>query len=145
MQEDVAGLPSANPVDELEARMFDSMALRLQISLVDGMAGLFESLRASVVGIASKLEEKTAVPAVKVQLAYLQAIQENSFWEGIHLDHIAIGKLRQNAALTSSDLEELETMLVIPTRRPFRAVGRGGGVQRERGNSMHVRCPFWAQ
>ena len=176
MQEDVAGLPSANPVDELEARMFDSMALRLQISLVDGMAGLFESLRAKVVGIASKLEEKTVVPAVEVQLAYLQAIQENSFWEGVHLDlleelrlrirnlvqfidkeerknvysnfedeivgirvgdavvipkmtgpqyekrvrdylkghldHIAIGKLRQNAALTPSDLEELETMLV---------------------------------
>ena len=68
LQESIAGLPSAVAVDELEARMFDHTALRRQIALVDGMAGAFEALRANVVEIASKLEEKTAVPAVKAQL-----------------------------------------------------------------------------
>ena len=169
-------MPSANPVDELESRMFDHLALRMQIALVDGMAGLFESLRSNVVEIASQLEEKTTIPDVKAQLAYLQAIQETSFWEGVHLDlledmrlrlrgliqfidkrarrnvysnfkdeiegirtgepivvptmtgpqyekkvreylkghldHIVIGKLRQNHPLTPQDLEQLESMLV---------------------------------
>lgn len=176
LQEDIAGLPSANPADELEARIFDHVALRMQIALVDGMTGTFDSLRTSVVEIASKLEEKTAVPAVQTQLGYLQALQETLFWEGInldsleelririrnlvqfidkqerknvysnfkdeivgsrvgeafvvpkmtgpqyekkvreylegHLDHIAIGKLRQNAPFTPGDLDELEVMLV---------------------------------
>jgi type I restriction enzyme R subunit len=176
LQNEIAGLPSANPVDELEARMFDHVALCMQIALVDGMAGLFEGLRRQVVEIASQLEEKTTIPDVRSQLAYLQAVQETSFWEGVHLDqledmrlrlrglvqfidkkkrknvysdfedeiegirvgepvmvptmtgpqyekkvreylkghldHIVIGKLRQNQPLTPTDLEQLESMLI---------------------------------
>lgn len=176
LQEQIAGLPSAMPMDQLEARMFDLTVLQLQLALVDGMAGSYESDRRKVVELASELEEKTAIPAVKACLAYLQAVQETAFWQGMHLDlleelrlkmrdliqftdkkkrgnvysdftdtvegiriqdvvvvppmtgpqyekkvrdylkshldHIAIGKLRQHHPLTPSDLYELEAMLV---------------------------------
>ncbi|TAE78415.1 MAG: DUF4145 domain-containing protein [Verrucomicrobia bacterium] len=91
---EVAGLPSAAPMDDIEPRLFDLTLLRMQLAHVEGMGGHFETLRNQVTGIASQLEEKTAIPAVKAQLAYLQAIQEPSFWEGIDLDLLEEVRLR---------------------------------------------------
>lgn len=106
LQEEIAGLPSATPVDDLEPRLFDSTVLRMQIALVDGMVGAFEGLRATVVEIASKLEEKTTIPAVKAQLAYLQAVQESGFWEGIHLDQLEDLRLRMRDLIRFIDKAE---------------------------------------
>jgi type I restriction enzyme R subunit len=67
------------------ARLFDLTALRMQLALVEGEMGAFETSRQRVVEIAMLLEEKSAVPAVKAQLEYLASLQENSFWEGVSL------------------------------------------------------------
>jgi len=176
LNKQIAGLPSQTETDDIEARMFDLTGLSLQLALIESDHGRFEALRQQVVEIAAMLEEKDSIPAVREQLAYIQAVQETSFWEGItvalledlrlrfrglvqfidrkkrtivytnfqdevqgvrindviavprmtgaqyekrvrefltsHLDHIAIQKLRQNAPLTPTDLEELERMLV---------------------------------
>ena len=40
------------------------------------------------------LEEKVAIPAVQAQLAYLAAMQEATFWEGIHLAGLEEMRLR---------------------------------------------------
>ena len=66
--------------------MFDMTALRMQLALAESEGGLFESGRKRVVEIAMLLEEKGAIPAVKLQLEYLSRIQEVEFWEGIGLD-----------------------------------------------------------
>jgi type I restriction enzyme R subunit len=81
----VAGLPSQIETDGIEARFFDLSALRMQIALIEKDAGTFESTRKKVIEIAACLEEKDAIPAVKVQLEYLRAIQTTEFWEGIDL------------------------------------------------------------
>ena len=81
----IAGLPSQIETDEIEARFFDLSALRMQIAVVENDAGTFESTRAKVIEIASNLEEKDAIPAVKEQLSYLRAVQTTEFWEGIGL------------------------------------------------------------
>jgi type I restriction enzyme R subunit len=81
----IAGLPSQIETDEIEARFFDLSALRMQIALVENDAGAFESTRAKIIEIASNLEEKDAIPAVKEQLGYLRAVQTTEFWEGIGL------------------------------------------------------------
>lgn len=176
LQEEVAGLPSEVEADEIESRLFDLMALRMQLATVEHDASGFEKDRKKAVEIAMLLEEKTAVPAVKAQLGYLQAMQETEFWVGIdiagleemrlrlrelvplldktkrhivftdfedeitgvtedgiidiptmtgleyrrkveqylhgHLNNIVIHRLRTNQPLTTSDLQELETMLV---------------------------------
>jgi type I restriction enzyme, R subunit len=81
----IAGLPSQIETDEIEARFFDLSALRMQIALVEKDAGTFESTRRKVIEIASSLEEKDAIPAVKAQLEFLRAVQTTEFWECIDL------------------------------------------------------------
>ena len=83
LRRDVAGLPAQLPFEHLEARLFDLTALRMQLAVMQGDHAALERLRRQVVEIAMQLEEKTAIPAVKEQLAYLAAIQEIGFWQGI--------------------------------------------------------------
>lgn len=82
---EVAGLPSEIETDDMEARMFDLTALQMQLGHVEGNRSVLERLRKKVIEIAGLLEEKDAIPAVKEQLAYLQAVQTPEFWEGIDL------------------------------------------------------------
>jgi type I restriction enzyme, R subunit len=81
----IAGLPSQIETDGIEARFFDLDALRMQIALVAKDAGTFEATRKKVIDIASSLESKDAIPAVKQQLEYLRAVQSTEFWEAIDL------------------------------------------------------------
>jgi type I restriction enzyme R subunit len=85
LQSEVAGLPNQLDTDEIEARMFDMTALRMQLAHVEGDTNTFETRRGRVVEISMLLEEKDTIPAVKAQLEYLAAIQEISFWEDINL------------------------------------------------------------
>ena len=86
LQRDVAGLPSEVETDEIESRMFDLTALRMQLALAEGNMGAVESFRQRMVEIAMLLEEKSTIPAVKAQLEYLASMQESDFWKGIDLN-----------------------------------------------------------
>jgi len=94
LQQEVAGLPSAMPVEELESRQFDLMALQMQLALAQDDFSALERYRQRVIEIAMMLEEKSAIPAVKAQLAYLAAIQETHFWEGVDLAVLEDMRLR---------------------------------------------------
>ena len=83
LQREVAGLPSEIATDDIESRLFDLTALRMQLALVEGDEGAFESHRKRVVEIAMLLEEKGTIPAVAAQLEYIAGVQESAFWEGI--------------------------------------------------------------
>ena len=102
----VAGLPSEQEADEIESRMFDLSALRMQLALAEGDLGVFERLRERVVEIAAKLEEKKNIPAVKAQLAYLAAMQEATFWEGIDLHLLEDMRLRLRGLVPFLDKKE---------------------------------------
>jgi type I restriction enzyme R subunit len=88
LQREVAGLPSEIAIDDIEYRLFDLTALRMQLALVEGDEGTFERHHQRVVEIAMLLEEKTAIPAVAAQLEYLARVQESAFWEGIDLNQL---------------------------------------------------------
>ncbi len=94
LQLEVAGLPSEIDTDDIESRMFDLTALRMQLALAKSNETVFESHRRLVVEIAMLLEEKSAIPAVKTQLGYLAAVQETDFWEGIGLSGLEDLRLR---------------------------------------------------
>jgi type I restriction enzyme R subunit len=85
LNQQIAGLPSSADVDDIEARMFDLTGLRLQLARIENDNGRFEAIRHQVVEIAVMLEEKDSIPAVREQLAYIQSLQETTFWEGITL------------------------------------------------------------
>ena len=94
LQREVAGLPSEIATDDIESRLFDLTALRMQLALVEGDQGVFERHRQRVVEIAMLLEEKAAIPAVAAQLAYLASVQESVFWEGVDLKQLEELRLR---------------------------------------------------
>ena len=94
LQREVAGLPSDLETDEIESRMFDLTALRMQLALAEGNMSAVEGHRQRMVDIAMQLEEKTTIPAVKAQLEYLASMQESSFWEGIDLRGLEELRLR---------------------------------------------------
>jgi type I restriction enzyme R subunit len=94
LQREVATLPSELAFDEIESRLFDLTALRMQLALAENDTATLERSRKKVVEIAMLLEEKTAIPSVKVQLNYLAAIQETGFWEGLSLAQLEEMRLR---------------------------------------------------
>ena len=94
LQREVAGLPSEVETDEIESRMFDLTALRMQVALAEGQMGAVERHRQRMVEIAMLLEEKTTIPAVQAQLEYLASMQESGFWEGLDLHGLEELRLR---------------------------------------------------
>ena len=94
LQDEVAGLPSTIETDDIESRLFDLKALQMQLALAEGDTGTFEQHRRRVVEIAMLLEEKTTIPVVAAQLAYLASVQESAFWEGIGLNGLEELRLR---------------------------------------------------
>ncbi len=94
LQNEVAELPSEMETDDIESRLFDLKALQMQLALAEGDTGTFEKHRRRVVEIAMLLEEKTTIPVVAAQLAYLASVQESAFWEGIGLNGLEELRLR---------------------------------------------------
>ena len=94
LQREVAGLPSETEIDHIESRLFDLTALKMQLAFAEGDTGAFERHRRRVVETAMLLEEKSAIPAVAAQLAWLASVQESAFWEGIALDGLEELRLR---------------------------------------------------
>ena len=94
LQREVAGLPSETEAEEIETRMFDLTALRMQLAFAHSDMGAYENHRQRMVEIAMLLEEKTTIPAVKAQLAYLASMQETTFWEGMSLNGLEEMRLR---------------------------------------------------
>ena len=66
----------------------------MQLALAEGDAPTFERHRQRVVEIAMMLEEKSTIPSVMAQLAYLASVQESAFWEGVGLNGLEELRLR---------------------------------------------------
>ncbi len=79
LTEQIALLPNTLPSDEIEARQFDAALLTLQLALVTGDNGRFNTYRNSILEVAGKLEERSNIPAVKMELVLIQAIQQPEF------------------------------------------------------------------
>ncbi|MBI4499818.1 MAG: DEAD/DEAH box helicase family protein [Gemmatimonadetes bacterium] len=80
----VAGLPSELVDDDLEAKRFDMLMLRLEIAVLRAEPS-FERLRDSVRTIAASLEEKDSIPMVHEQMALIQEIQTDEYWQDVTL------------------------------------------------------------
>ena len=76
----VAGLPSQLDPQNEEAKRFDLLALRMQLALLRSQPG-FASLRDRVIGLAGLLEEKAAIPMVRDQMALIQELQTDAWWQ----------------------------------------------------------------
>ncbi len=79
---DVAGLPTELDAEDEEAKRFDLLLMNLQLAVLRSEPS-FERLSRQVVAIAGLLEEKAAIPMVRLQLAHIQVIQTDDWWRDI--------------------------------------------------------------
>ena len=127
LQSEVAGLPSEIETDDIESRLFDLTALKMQLALAEGDMGTLERQRPRVVEIARLLEEKSTIPAVKAQLAYLASVQESAFWEGIDLNGLEELRLRLRGLMPFLD-KKTRTIVYTDFHDEITAVREGAAI-----------------
>jgi len=79
---EVAGLPSELESESEEARRFDLLVLNLQLALLRSNPN-FTRLQDEVKELAGLLEEKSAIPMVREQMALIQDLQTDEWWQDV--------------------------------------------------------------
>jgi type I restriction enzyme R subunit len=82
LSHEVAGLPAELDPESEEAKRFDLLALKLQLSLLQADP-TFERLRDRVKEIAGLLAEKDAIPMVREQMALIQDVVTDEWWRDV--------------------------------------------------------------
>lgn len=82
LADNLSGLPTELADDDEDAKRFDLLMLRTQLSLLHADTG-FVGLRDKVMAIASALEDQQAIPAIKAQLVLIQAMAGEEWWEDV--------------------------------------------------------------
>lgn len=176
LAKNVSGLPTELSDEDEEAKRFDMLVLRAQLAILQTRPG-FGNLRKQIQAIATALEGQEAIPSIKAQMALIQAVAGEEWWQDItvpmletmrkklralvkliekgkkkvvytdfkdelgeevmielpqvstgmdmakfkekarqflkaHESHVSLQRLRHNQPLTTSDLAELERMLI---------------------------------
>lgn len=89
----VAGLPSELDPENEEAKRFDLLVLRLQLAMLRSEPG-FARLRDQVRDLAGLLEEKSAIPMVREQMALIQDVQSDAWWEDVNVPMLEVMRRR---------------------------------------------------
>jgi type I restriction enzyme R subunit len=90
---EVAALPSSLVDSDQDAKQFDLLLLALQLTVLR-VEPRFERLKNDVIAIASALMEKQAIPMVREQMAFIEEVQTEQFWEAItvpELEQVRVG------------------------------------------------------
>jgi type I restriction enzyme R subunit len=82
LSHEVAGLPSELDPEAEEAKRFDLLILNLQLAMLRSEPG-FVRLRDQVKELAGLLEEKSAIPMVRDQMALIQDVQTDEWWQDV--------------------------------------------------------------
>lgn len=136
LEEEVAGLPSELVDEDLEAKQFDLLILRLQLALLRHDKS-FTRWSQDVRDIAGALEEKAAIPMVRAQLELIIELQTDEYWQDITTPMLEdvrkrlrslvkfVDKVkRQNIYTDFQDLMGGETMVDLPGFGPAHDVER---------------------
>lgn len=93
LSHEVAGLPTELDPENEEAKRFDLLALSLQLALLRADPG-FGRLRDRVKEIAGLLAEKDAIPMVRGQMALIQDVQTDEWWQGVTVPMLEVMRRR---------------------------------------------------
>ena len=92
----LAGLPSAQPPEDEEAKRFDLLILRTQLSILQASPD-FVRLRDQLREIAGALELQEAVPAIKAEIVLIQAMASEEWWTDVTLGMLENARKRLRA------------------------------------------------
>ncbi len=93
LSREIAGLPSELEAEAEEAKRFDLLVLNLQLARLRSEPA-FERLRDQVKTIAGLLEEKSAIPMVRDQMALIQDMQTDEWWQDVTIPMLEIVRRR---------------------------------------------------
>lgn len=82
LRANVAGLPSELTDEDEEAKRFDLLMLRAQLSILQAKPD-FASLKERIQAIASALEEQANIPAIKAEIVFIQTITDDEWWQDV--------------------------------------------------------------
>lgn len=106
---EVAGLPSELESEAEEAKRFDLLMLRLQLSRQRHSSD-FDRLSEQLRKIANLLEEKTSIPMVNEQLPLILEIQTDDWWQDVTLQMLE--SARKRLRLLVKFIEKAERRIV---------------------------------
>ena len=92
----IAGLPSQLSDEDEEAKRFDMLVLRAQLSMLQARPD-FATLRQKIQTIASKLEDEMAIPAIKAEALLIQAVASDEWWEDVTVPMLETARRRLRA------------------------------------------------
>lgn len=84
LSHEVAGLPTDLDAESEEAKRFDLLVLRIELALLRSEPG-FERMQRRVQEIASLLSDKVAIPMVRAQIALIEEVQADEWWQDVTL------------------------------------------------------------
>jgi type I restriction enzyme R subunit len=90
---EVAGLPAEPEAEAEEAKRFDLLILNLQLARIRSEPR-FARLRDQVKTIAGLLEEKSAIPMVRDQMALIQDVQTDEWWQDVTVPMLEVVRRR---------------------------------------------------
>ncbi|MBA3342839.1 MAG: DEAD/DEAH box helicase family protein [Gemmatimonadaceae bacterium] len=90
---EVAGLPAELDAEPEEAKRFDLLMLNLQLARLRSEPG-FERLRDQVKAIAGLLEEKSTIPMVREQMALIEEVQTDEWWQDVTVPMLEVVRRR---------------------------------------------------
>lgn len=82
LETQIANLPTEVVDDDEEAKRFDMLMLRTQLSVLQAGTD-FASLKERIQKIAGALEEQTAIPAIKAEMVLIEAVTGEDWWPGV--------------------------------------------------------------
>ena len=78
----IANLPSQQADEDEEAKRFDMLVLRTQLSILQAKPN-FASLKQKIQAIASALEDQVAIPAIKAEIMLISAVAGDEWWDDV--------------------------------------------------------------
>ncbi len=94
----VAGLPTQVQDDDEEAKRFDMLLLRAQLSVLQARPD-FMSLREKIQGIATHLEDEMAIPAIKAEAPLIHAVASDDWWQDVTVPMLETVRRRLRALI----------------------------------------------
>ncbi len=100
--DELAHLPSEAPVDAPPARQFDDLMLRLQLAHLN-VERSFARLQDEVQDLAGNLLEKTSIPFVAAQEAFLTEVANDEWWRDVTLLMLEDARLKMRDLVQFAD------------------------------------------
>jgi type I restriction enzyme R subunit len=108
--EDLASLPNGLPAEDTLAKAFDLLCLKLQLALAK-TSNRYPGLRDRVRDTLSQLETKPNIPMIQAQLAFIQEVQDEHWWQDITLPMVEEIRLRIRDLVKFIDRSQQKTVI----------------------------------